>query len=48
MTQWDGSGLPPAAAARMARFSAGGVRTSLLDVPGMASVRGVGFRRSAR
>jgi uncharacterized protein YbjQ (UPF0145 family) len=27
----------------MARFSAGGVRTSLLDVPGMASVRGVGL-----
>ena len=43
MTQWDGRGLPPAAAARMARFSADGVRTSLLDVPGMASVRGVGL-----
>jgi uncharacterized protein YbjQ (UPF0145 family) len=43
MTEWDGRGLPPAAAARMARFQADGVRTSLLDVPGMASVTGVGL-----
>jgi uncharacterized protein YbjQ (UPF0145 family) len=43
MTQWDGRGLPPAAAARMARFQHGGVRTSLLDVPGMASVTSVGL-----
>jgi uncharacterized protein YbjQ (UPF0145 family) len=43
MTEWDGRGLPPAAAARMARFQAGGVRTSLLDVPGAASVTGVGL-----
>jgi uncharacterized protein YbjQ (UPF0145 family) len=43
MTEWDGRGLPPAAAARMARFQADGVRTSLLDVPGMASVSGVGL-----
>jgi len=43
MTEWDGQGLPPAAAARMARFRADGVRTSLLDVPGAASVTGVGL-----
>ena len=47
MTQWDGQwngqGLPPAAAARMARFQVDGVRTSLLDVPGAASVTGVGL-----
>jgi uncharacterized protein YbjQ (UPF0145 family) len=41
--QWDGRGLPPAAAARMARFQADGVRTSLLDVPGAAAVTGVGL-----
>jgi uncharacterized protein YbjQ (UPF0145 family) len=43
MPEWDGRGLPPAAAARMARFQADGVRTSLLDVPGMASVTAVGL-----
>jgi uncharacterized protein YbjQ (UPF0145 family) len=43
MTEWDGRGLPPAAAARMQRFQAGGVRTSLLDVPGVTSVTGVGL-----
>jgi uncharacterized protein YbjQ (UPF0145 family) len=43
MTEWDGRGLPPVAAARMARFQADGVRTSLLDVPGMASVTGIGL-----
>src|SRR3954451_4425176 len=43
MAEWDGRGLPPAAAARMARFQAGGVRTSLLDVPGAVSVTGVGL-----
>jgi uncharacterized protein YbjQ (UPF0145 family) len=43
MADWDGKGLPPAAAARMARFQADGVRTSLLDVPGAASVTGVGL-----
>jgi uncharacterized protein YbjQ (UPF0145 family) len=43
MTEWDGRGLPPAAAARMQRFQAGGVRTSLLDVPGATSVTGVGL-----
>jgi uncharacterized protein YbjQ (UPF0145 family) len=43
MSEWDGRGLPPAAAARMQRFAVDGVRTSLLDVPGMASVTGVGL-----
>ena len=43
MTDWDGRGLPPAAAARMARFQADGLRTSLLDVPGAVSVTGVGI-----
>ena len=43
MTEWDGRGLPPAAAARMARFRADGVRTSLLDVRGAVSVTGVGL-----
>jgi uncharacterized protein YbjQ (UPF0145 family) len=43
VSEWDGQGLPPAAAARMQRFQADGVRTSLLDVPGAASVTGVGL-----
>ena len=43
MSEWDGRGLPPAAAARMQRFAVDGVRTSLLDVPGMASVTAVGL-----
>ena len=43
MSEWDGHGLPPAAAARMQRFALDGVRTSLLDVPGMASISGVGL-----
>jgi uncharacterized protein YbjQ (UPF0145 family) len=43
VNEWDGRDLPPAAAARMQRFAAHGVRTSLLDVPGMTSVTGVGL-----
>ena len=43
MTDWDGRGLPPAAAARMARFRADGVRTSLLDVAGAVSTTAVGL-----
>lgn len=43
MTDWDGHGLPPAAVARMQRFAADGVRTSLLDVSGMTSVSAVGL-----
>lgn len=44
MADWDGRGLPPAAAARMQRFRADGVRTSLLDVPGAVGVGSVGLR----
>jgi uncharacterized protein YbjQ (UPF0145 family) len=43
VTEWDGQGLPPVASARMARFQAGGVRTSLLGVPGAVGVESVGF-----
>lgn len=43
MTDWDGHGLPPAAAARMERFREGGVHTSLLSVPSMVSVTDAGL-----
>jgi uncharacterized protein YbjQ (UPF0145 family) len=43
VSDWNGQGLPPAAAARMARFRADGVRTSLLDVPGAVAVSTVGL-----
>lgn len=43
MTDWDGHGLPPAAAARMARFAQSGLRTSLLPVAGAAGVESVGL-----
>lgn len=43
MAEWDGSGLPPAATARMARFEADRVRTSLLDVPATVSTSGAGL-----
>ena len=43
MAGWDGTGLPPSAAARMARFTADGPRTSLLAVPGAASLESVGL-----
>ena len=43
MADWDGRGLPPAAVARMQRFRADGVRTSLLDVPGAVGVETVGL-----
>lgn len=39
---WDGKGLPPAARARLERQS--DVRSSLLDVPGAATLEGVGLR----
>ena len=44
MADWDGRGLPPVAAARMARYAAGGPRTSLLSVPGAVGVESVGLR----
>jgi uncharacterized protein YbjQ (UPF0145 family) len=44
VADWDGRGLPPVAAARVARFASGGLRTSLLSVPGAAGVESVGLR----
>lgn len=43
MSEWDGRGLPPAAAARVARAARSGVRASLLDTAGFAGVESVGF-----
>ncbi|MDA8290412.1 MAG: heavy metal-binding domain-containing protein [Actinomycetota bacterium] len=43
MTTWDGTGLPPAARARVDRAGASGVRSSLLGVPGHAGVESCGF-----
>ena len=43
MADWDGHGLPPAAAARMERFGRSGLRTSLLPVAGAAGVEAVGL-----
>ncbi len=43
MADWDGRGLPPVAAERMARFARSGLRTSLLTVPGAAGVQTVGL-----
>jgi uncharacterized protein YbjQ (UPF0145 family) len=40
---WDGRGLPPAAAARVERFGSAALRTSLLSVPSAASLEVVGF-----
>jgi uncharacterized protein YbjQ (UPF0145 family) len=43
MPDWDGSGLPPAAEARMQRFASSGLKTSLLPVAGAAGVESVGL-----
>jgi uncharacterized protein YbjQ (UPF0145 family) len=43
VADWDGQGLPPVAAERMARFERSPLRTSLLTVPGAAGVESVGF-----
>jgi uncharacterized protein YbjQ (UPF0145 family) len=40
---WDGRGLPPAAAARVERFGSAALRTSLLSVPAAVSIESVGF-----
>ena len=40
---WDGRGLPPVAADRIARAAADGVRTSLLPVNGVAGLEASGF-----
>ena len=44
MTAWNGNGLPPAAAARIARAGTDSVRGSLLSVPSTLGVESVGFR----
>lgn len=43
MSDWDGRGLPPAAAARMQRFQADGIATSLLGVPGAVATTALGL-----
>lgn len=43
MAEWDGHGLPPVAAERIARFARSGLRTSLLTVPGATGVQTVGL-----
>jgi uncharacterized protein YbjQ (UPF0145 family) len=41
--QWDGRGLPPAAHARLDRFSPAGPKTSLLSVPAAVGAEAAGF-----
>jgi len=43
MSDWDGSGLPPVAAARLERARRSGVRTSLLRVNGQAGLDSAGL-----
>ena len=43
MTQWDGRGLPPAAAARVQRAAATRVRSSLLSSPAAAALADIGL-----
>lgn len=43
MSDWQGEGLPPAAAARMERARAGGPSASLLTISGEAGIEGCGF-----
>ena len=43
MSDWDGRGLPPAAAARVARARASGVRSSLLAVDAQAGLDATGL-----
>jgi len=43
VTDWDGTGLPPAARARMERGRAGGPSASLLGIPGQTALEGCGF-----
>jgi uncharacterized protein YbjQ (UPF0145 family) len=40
---WDGRGLPPIARARVDRFAASGLKTSLLSVPGAIGAEVAGF-----
>lgn len=43
MADWDGTGLPPAAQARISRASSDGLRSSLLTVEGDAALTSVGL-----
>ncbi|MFI5591834.1 heavy metal-binding domain-containing protein [Amycolatopsis sp. NPDC051758] len=43
MPDWDGRGLPPVARARVDRFAASGLKTSLLTVPGAVGAEVAGF-----
>ncbi|GAB3155658.1 heavy metal-binding domain-containing protein [Amycolatopsis sp. NPDC004378] len=43
MPEWDGRGLPPVARARVDRFAASGLKTSLLSVPGAVGAEVAGF-----
>lgn len=43
MSDWNGQGLPPAAAARMERGRQGSVAASLLTITGQAGLEGCGF-----
>jgi uncharacterized protein YbjQ (UPF0145 family) len=43
VSPWDGSGLPPAAAARMQRASSSPLATSMLSVPSALGIQSVGF-----
>jgi uncharacterized protein YbjQ (UPF0145 family) len=43
MTTWDGTGLPPAARARIDRAATSGVRSSLLPVAGHVGIESCGF-----
>lgn len=43
MTDWNGSGLPPVAAQRIARAASSGVRTSLLSAPAALGLGSVGL-----
>ena len=44
MTEWDGSGLPPAAQRRMDGIGKSRIRSSLLSIPGATGIETVGFR----
>ncbi|MEU8632972.1 heavy metal-binding domain-containing protein [Amycolatopsis sp. NPDC048633] len=43
MPEWDGRGLPPVARARVERYAASGLKTSLLSVPGAVGAGAAGF-----
>ena len=43
MPDWNGRGLPPVAQARVDRFAASGLRTSLMTVPSAVGAEAAGF-----